>query len=73
MDMSRIDTTTARPLDGVSEPKQDSLLLGIAVMLILVPCMAAWLFAQLVWRDMRRIGAFARLCGEAVREVRRAG
>lgn len=73
MDMSRIDTAAAQPLDGAATEKPDSLLLGVAVMLILVPCMAAWLFAQLVWRDVRRIGAFARLCGEAVRDARRPG
>ncbi len=73
MDISRIDTATAQPLDGVASDKQDSLLLGVGVMLVLVPCMAAWLFAQFVWRDVRRIGAFARLCGEAVRDARRAG
>ena len=72
MDMSRIDTANAQPLNGVGGDKQDSLLLGVAVMLILVPCMAAWLFAQLLWRDVRRIGALARLCGEAVRDARRA-
>lgn len=70
MYMSKItpDLTVAAPeADG---PK-GGIALGIAVLAIAVPYWVARLFAGALWRDVRGVGRYARLCASAYAEALR--
>jgi hypothetical protein len=73
MYVSRIEADVAMPPVEITdaEAPRGSLLVGLLILAVALPYGAARLLGTLMWRDIARIGRFARLCAGAYSDALR--
>jgi hypothetical protein len=75
MYVSRIEADVAMPPVELAdtESPRGNLLVGLLILAVALPYGAARLLGALMWRDVARIGGFARLCAGAYADARKRG
>jgi hypothetical protein len=75
MYVSRIEADVAMPPVEITdaETPRGNLLVGLLILAVALPYGATRLLGALLWRDIARIGRFARLCAGAYADARKRG